>query len=132
MSTIAEISAAIIASGYRDIGNYTCKCGSLKNAGAILAGVPASMSKCQSCLESILGAPLETIIQRMTTPRQYPTIGRITEDDPSIYGSELLGHEGDTWESFNRRHKPKISTRVAEPFRRGIGQGFGSTEDGDI
>jgi hypothetical protein len=27
--------------------------------------------------------------------------------------------------------QPKISTECAEPYRRGIGQGFGSTEDGD-
>lgn len=28
--------------------------------------------------------------------------------------------------------KPKIDTSVAEPYRRGIGQGFGSTEDGQL
>jgi hypothetical protein len=89
------------------------------------------MVECQMCIEKRMGAPLETLIQRIAKPRQYPTSGRITADDPSIYGSALLGREGETWESFNRRHEPKINTLVAEPYRRGIGQGFGATEDGD-
>jgi hypothetical protein len=33
--------------------------------------------------------------------RGYPTSGRISEDDPSIYGSALLGHEGESWASFH-------------------------------
>ena len=35
------------------------------------------------------------------TSRTMPTTGRITEDDPSIWGSALLGHEGERWEDFH-------------------------------
>lgn len=31
----------------------------------------------------------------------YPTSGYISPDDPSIYGHELLGHEGESWASFH-------------------------------
>jgi len=30
----------------------------------------------------------------------------------------------------DKPQQPKIDTSCAEPYRRGIGQGFGSTEDG--
>ena len=33
----------------------------------------------------------------------YPTSGIISADDPSIYGHELLGYEGESWASFNSR-----------------------------
>ena len=39
-----------------------------------------------------------------------PTSGRISENDPSIYGSELLGHEGERWEDFHARHGRDISS----------------------
>ena len=66
----------------------------------------------------------------MSRPRKYPARGVITSDDPSLYGSELLGWEGSTWQSFNQRHQSAIDPECANPYRRGIGQGFGSTEDG--
>ena len=34
--------------------------------------------------------------------------------------------------SGGKPETPRISTECAEPYRRGIGQGFGSTEDGEI
>lgn len=39
--------------------------------------------------------------RKIYTHRKMPTSGYIDADDPSIYGSELLGHEGESWESFN-------------------------------
>jgi hypothetical protein len=34
--------------------------------------------------------------------REMPEHGRISESDPSIWGSELLGWEGERWEDFHR------------------------------
>ena len=133
MSTIAEISAAKIAAGYRAVGEHKCLntgCTNLLDHVAINLGFPGCMVRCRACIERDLkGLKIEDAVAR-AKPRQYPTSGRITADDPSIYGSEVLGHEGETWASFSRRHQPRISAEVAEPYRRGIGQGFGPTEDG--
>lgn len=35
-----------------------------------------------------------------TRSKGLPTTGKIGADDPSIYGSELLGHEGTSWSHF--------------------------------
>lgn len=37
--------------------------------------------------------------------RTMPTRGIITEDDPSIWGSKLLGYEGESWASFHAAHR---------------------------
>ncbi|MDE2098350.1 MAG: hypothetical protein KGL39_13940 [Patescibacteria group bacterium] len=66
------------------------------------------------------------------TASSYPTSGTITEDDPSIYGSAVLGHEGESWVSFNRRHELRIQGGVYAPYSRGVGHGFGATEEGDL
>lgn len=36
--------------------------------------------------------------------RTMPTRGIITEDDPSVWGSKLLGYEGESWASFHAAH----------------------------
>jgi len=132
MSTIAEIVAEKINAGYRAVGEHRCLetgCTNLLDHVAIRVGFPGSMVECRACIERRLGRTIEDALAR-AKPRKYPTSGRITADDPSLYGSEILGHEGETWESFHRRHQQQIGG-VAEPYRRGIGQGFGSTEDGE-
>ena len=134
MSTHEQISQAILDRGYRDCGDHNCcnpDCNNLLDHNAINLGFPGCMCKCRQCLESELhGDTIEYRIEKSRRSRiAYPTTGRITDDDPSIWGSAVLGYEGSTWESFNsRHHAPTVA--VAEPYRRGIGQGFGSTEDG--
>lgn len=134
MSTIAEISAAKIAAGYRAVGEHKCLntgCANLLDHVAINLRFPGCMVECRACIERDLrGLTIEAAVAR-AKPRKYPTHGRIGSDDPSIYGSEVLGHEGESWASFAQRHEPKIDDNVTEPYRRGIGQGFGSTEDGE-
>jgi hypothetical protein len=39
--------------------------------------------------------------KKETPKSRFPTSGYISPDDPSIYGSELLGHEGESWASFH-------------------------------
>lgn len=36
-----------------------------------------------------------------------PTSGRVSEDDPSMYGEWLLGHEGESWASLRARYPGK-------------------------
>lgn len=51
--------------------------------------------------------------QSATVKRQMPTTGRIDENDPSIWGHELLGHEGELWADFHRRHAPRYEPASA-------------------
>lgn len=130
MSTHEQISQSIIERGYRDVGTHQCStpgCDNLLDHDAIRLGFPGCMCECRMCLERDLKG--DTIEDRMHARQRpaYPTTGRISADDPSIYGSAVLGHEGELWTSFN---SPQISYQCPEPYRRGVGQGFGSTEDG--
>ena len=133
MSTHAEITASMIARGYSAVGEHGCitpGCTNLLDHYAIAKSIPGCMVECRACIEKDLhGCTIEEAVAR-TKPTQYPTFGRITADDPSVYGSEVLGHEGETWASFNRRDEPRRSVRAVDPYRRGIGQGFGAAEDG--
>lgn len=130
-----EISAAMIARGYLDVGSQKCLesgCENYLDVYAITVGFPGCMCTCRHCLEKTLGG--ETLEHRMATFANrrvnYPTTGVISADDPSIWGSAVLGWEGSTWAAFNRRNERTISPECPEPYRRGIGQGFGDTEDG--
>lgn len=44
-----------------------------------------------------------------------PTHGRINGDDPSVWGSELLGHEGELWSDFHNRHTNTKFDALIEP-----------------
>lgn len=134
MSTHEQISAAIKSIGYRDAGDHRCRnngCENLLDHAAIRGEYPGCFIECRACIEKRLrGDTIEQRLAAARAKRKYPTEGRILADDPSIYGHELLGHEGETWASFTRGNEPQHSP--AEPYRRGIGQGFGATEDGDV
>lgn len=58
-----------------------------------------------------------------STVRRLPTSGRIDENDPSIWGHELLGYEGETWQSFlqtdeGRRLKAKYEQKAQMQLRK--------------
>ena len=74
---------------------------------------------------------MDTNSKKTVTRFAYPTRGRITEDDPSIWGSAVLGWEGCSWAAFHARHQPSAPSGCENPYRKGCGQGFGSTEDGE-
>ena len=40
------------------------------------------------------------VVSSAPRSRSLPTYGKIGADDPSVYGSELLGHEGSSWSTF--------------------------------
>ena len=45
----------------------------------------------------------KTETNKAPSKSRLPTSGYISPDDPSIYGSELLGHEGESWASFHAK-----------------------------
>lgn len=49
-----------------------------------------------------------------TKPRTPPTSGRIDENSPSLWGHELLGYEGDTWQSF---YQSEAGQRFQKKYR---------------
>ena len=65
-------------------------------------------------------APGATGSQQVTR-RTMPTRGRINEDDPSVWGSELLGWEGEPWSAFlaspqGARLQAKIEGKTPPPW----------------
>ena len=63
-------------------------------------------------LAAIAAAPkavavTEVVATSNPVRRAMPTRGIITEDDPSIWGSELLGYEGESWSSFHAARRAK-------------------------
>lgn len=54
---------------------------------------------------SIFGAPKKTVSQRAS---RMPTSGAVGPDDPSVYGSFLLGHEGESWASLRHKYPEKF------------------------
>ena len=50
------------------------------------------------------GSPPRSISEQIE--RKMPTSGRIGESDPSVYGYQLLGHEGELWSDY---HKGKLT-----------------------
>jgi phage-related protein (TIGR01555 family) len=90
--------------------------------------IPQSLSKfkpstTQSGPSSIQGL-------RESAPKRpalsLPTSGRINDDDPSIWGSALLGHEGSTWRSFRDTREGRA---MIEQLSGSAGDSISSIED---
>lgn len=74
----------------------------MKNAQARQEADRAAQAECAAPVAPFIPAerPVRTIAG-------FPATGRITEEDASIYGSVVLGYEGETWEKFHRDHPTK-------------------------
>lgn len=65
-----------------------------------------------------------------------PTSGRISTSDPSIYGHELLGYEGESWKSFlespdGRAMKSRLGMDSIGSFDYGDEEGWDSPDNYD-
>lgn len=95
MSTIPEISAAIISRGYVDAGHYACVyCGNLLDADAIHVGVQGCMVECAACIEKRVGMSVAEAIRRTNDYNARIARGELNCDICGCPGARPVPGEG--------------------------------------